>query len=203
MIKTELFWPHMLSGVFSGFSSLSPFSRYCLMSLLSIPWYGGAPNEKSSQSRTPKDHWRKQKQKKDKERQRQRNKQNFSLKCVSAYHITFLSENVLCHCFKAHPFHWQFSSITSHGILVFIIQFSCQTKVCNFHHQIVIQPEDNQRVQNTLTKDFVVDQNGIILTTYMQFLAAKSLWTIFISVRYAIPFAVPSPNPSNRFVSIA
>ncbi len=141
--------------------------------------------------------------KKINEKQEQWNKQHFLLKCISAYHITFLSENVLCHCFKAHPFHWQFSSITSHGILVFIIQFSCQTKVCNFHHQIVIQPEDNQRVQNTLTKDFVVDQNGIILTTYMQFLAAKSLWTIFISVRYAIPFAVPSPNPSNRFVSIA
>ena len=84
--------------------------------------------------------------------------------------------------FQSQPLDWEFDYVLLILPEVVLGRVHCfsQPKVSNFDDKVYIYPvEVSQGIQFIIWKK----------KTYMQFLAAKSLWTTLLLARYSIPFA--------------
>ncbi len=90
-----------------------------------------------------------------------------------SHHITLCCECTILNGFNTHPPNRQSSFLGFFaGVFLFII-FLAHTKICNFYHQIFIQPK-TKRTTGQCSLSSVHSRNPNKKFAYMQFLAAKS-----------------------------
>ena len=102
------------------------------------------------------------------------------------YHIWVLWEHVVIHTLRSQPLEWQLDvgRFVLAEILLCLHTFS-QSKVSNFDDKIHVNPDWLVQLSS-----MIIITNFWNIATNMQFLAAKSLCTIFILARYSIPLAI-------------
>ena len=99
------------------------------------------------------------------------------------YYIRHFRKHVICQTLWCHPFHWQFDIHMLCETIIFLGTYvHWQAKVCNLYDHIKVNPAC---IRDIIMIIIIMDNKK----PYMQFLAARSLWTTFSLVRYSIPLA--------------
>ena len=111
------------------------------------------------------------------------------------YNIRFFRKYTIRQTFWSHPHYRQLSAhVACEATVILGSSVHRQTKVCNFDYHIHADP--------IMSQWSLCDYLNQLDLTYMQFLAARSLWTIFSSERYSIPLATCKHMSSSHFLMV-
>ncbi len=116
----------------------------------------------------------------------------------SLYHISVDGVDIVCQTLWCHPLDW-YSAFTPHSIVIMWINVSGETKVTHLYYHPFIQPITITPQYKIIKLIHWLSQHMLLLidscilmpkSTYMQFLAARSLCTISRLDKYSIPCAI-------------